>query len=257
MVCAGQFEFRPRWGTTSATLVVFLLLSSLGSWQLDRADQKEAILQQYEERFEKEPVHLNRERQRRFEKDNMLWHRAVIRGSYSAQYHFLLDNQVLGAQTGYFVYTPFRLDAEPLWVLINRGWVSAGPDRRQVPRVETPEGVLEIQGMLREPFRSGLLLGEDRFERISTTSQRVQRLDIERIADYTGLTFLPYIVRLDTNEPYGFKREWRMPGSGKERHLGYAFQWFALAAALLVIYFAVNTNRITRSIENDDGTSSQ
>ena len=43
---------------------------------------------------------------------------------------------------------------------------------------------------------------------------------------------------------HGFERVWRpVRGIGPQRHRGYAFQWFSLALALLVIYVVVNTRR--------------
>ena len=114
-----------------------------------------------------------------------------------------------------------------------------------------PQGVLKIQGLIREPPRAGLLLGEELFEQLAESSYRLQRLDIDWIAEFTRLDFLPYIIHLNADEPHGFAREWRMPGSGRERHLGYAFQWFALAATLLVIYLVVNLKRITKSPDSD------
>ena len=59
-----------------------------------------------------------------------------------------------------------------------------------------------------------------------------------------GVDLLPFVVELDRSESHGFAREWRPHrGIGPERHRGYAFQWFALAATLLAIYTFVNLRR--------------
>ena len=56
---------------------------------------------------------------------------------------------------------------------------------------------------------------------------------------------LPLVLRLDASVPGGFDRAWAAyRGIGPNRHRAYAFQWFSLAAALAVIYVAVNTRRI-------------
>ena len=39
----------------------------------------------------------------------------------------------------------------------------------------------------------------------------------------------------DSAEPDGFVRDWKPSGLTPERHLGYAFQWFALALTLAVL----------------------
>jgi surfeit locus 1 family protein len=48
---------------------------------------------------------------------------------------------------------------------------------------------------------------------------------------------------LDPAEPDGYARHWAPPGFPPIRHIGYAVQWFALAAALLVIYLIMNIKR--------------
>ena len=41
----------------------------------------------------------------------------------------------------------------------------------------------------------------------------------------------------------GYVRAWSAPGFPPMRHVGYAVQWFGLAAALLVIYIVTNFRR--------------
>ncbi len=65
------------------------------------------------------------------------------------------------------------------------------------------------------------------------------------MAKQLGLPLLPLVVLLDPGAPAGFAREWTpYYGISVQRHQGYAFQWFALATALGVIYIVVNLNRI-------------
>ena len=52
------------------------------------------------------------------------------------------------------------------------------------------------------------------------------------------------VLLLDKDQPGGFVREWNPVVVGPERHVGYAVQWFALAAALVILYVWVNLNRI-------------
>ena len=62
---------------------------------------------------------------------------------------------------------------------------------------------------------------------------------------------LPHIIKLEPESEGGFNRDWREPGSGKEKNLGYAFQWFAMASALLIIFLAVN---LKKTVEDIDGS---
>ena len=46
-------------------------------------------------------------------------------------------------------------------------------------------------------------------------------------------------VLLDGDAPYGFVRDWTPPGSDETRHLGYAFQWFAMAVTVVIVTVVV------------------
>jgi cytochrome oxidase assembly protein ShyY1 len=41
----------------------------------------------------------------------------------------------------------------------------------------------------------------------------------------------------------GLIREWAPPDLGVERHYGYAFQWFALSALILILYLITHVRR--------------
>ena len=53
------------------------------------------------------------------------------------------------------------------------------------------------------------------------------------------------LLLLDENAAGGFPRDWHSLGLPPSRHYGYAVQWFALAAALTVIFIGMNTHKQT------------
>ncbi len=62
--------------------------------------------------------------------------------------------------------------------------------------------------------------------------------DLAAVADALGLPALaPRVLRLDPDLPMGYARDLEVLANTlpPERHLGYAVQWFALSAAVLVI----------------------
>ncbi|HVF35748.1 MAG TPA: SURF1 family cytochrome oxidase biogenesis protein, partial [Candidatus Saccharimonadia bacterium] len=63
------------------------------------------------------------------------------------------------------------------------------------------------------------------------------RLDLERLAQSLDEPIEPAIVRLDDAAAHGFDRAWQPLANTlpPERHRGYALQWFALAATVLVV----------------------
>ncbi len=54
-----------------------------------------------------------------------------------------------------------------------------------------------------------------------------------------GVDLLPITVMLNSDTPDHLVRSWTPPGSDENRHLGYAFQWFALAVTVVVVTVVV------------------
>ena len=63
------------------------------------------------------------------------------------------------------------------------------------------------------------------------------------LARASGLALYPQLVLLDPAERDGYLRDWRPGGLPPERHVGYALQWYALAATLLAGYVAVSLHK--------------
>ncbi len=240
---SGSWSFRPALWPSLATLISFPLLLSLGFWQLDRAAEKEQIMENFEVSFNGAPTDLNLEPSNLDDPAFMQWRKIKVTGTFESEHQFLLDNQPMNFKTGYLVFTPFKLKNESTRILINRGWVPSNPDRRILPTVSVSEESLTISGTAKQPPFSGIALSEDLSENLANGLIRIQQVDLEKIESTTEQKFLPYIVRLDKEDPQGYQRDWVLPGSGAEKHYGYAFQWFAMAAALLIIYFVVNFKR--------------
>lgn len=216
--------------------LVFPGLIALGFWQLDRAAQKEAMSSQFEQRSGAPALDLAVALGQGADAGQLRWRRVRAEGRWSPGPTVLLDNQVHGGRAGYHVLTPFSLSDRPYTLLVNRGWVPAGPDRRQPPQLTEPVGPASLEGVLAPPPQGGVRLAEERAEPLGPNLFRVPRLELAPAPPAPSLALLLY---LDPGVPEGFLRQWRAPGVGRERHLAYAFQWFSLAAALLVIYVAL------------------
>lgn len=237
----GRHEFKPGLWPSIATLLVFPLLLSLGFWQLDRAAEKAELQSIYDSRFQSQAIRLNTAIEPD-DADVLHWRPVELSGHYEAS-TYLLDNQVRDQQPGYNIYTVLRLTGSDRAVLIDRGWLAGGLDRSLVPAIDVPDGEQELAGRIMPPPATGLLLGEHVIETVGAARYRVQRVDIDELREHGGKPLLPYVVRLAESGPGAYRIDEVMPGAGRERHLGYAFQWFALAATLLVIYLLVNLKK--------------
>jgi len=222
-------------------LLVLMLLMSLGFWQLDRAEQKRVLLQAYGDRPTDAAIRIG--------SDFTLgpdwrYRRAQVVGTYDAEHQFLLDNRVLQGRVGYHVLTPLRLAQGDAVVLVNRGWVAQGATRADLPPLPAPaDAELSTEGLIDFPSDKVFVLGEGE-DRDPGWPKVLQQIRLDLHAQQLGVRLLPMVLLLDKDQPGGFVREWNPVVVGPEKHLGYAVQWFALAAALVILYVWVNLNRI-------------
>jgi len=140
----------------------------------------------------------------------------------------------MDGKVGFFVVTPLRLEGRREAVLVQRGWVARNFDQRALlPTVLTPPGRVEIVGRIAAtPSRM--------LELDSAASGPIrQNIDVASFARETGLELLPLaVIESATSIPShdGLERHWPPPATDVQKHYGYAFQWFAIAAAIAVLY---------------------
>lgn len=236
----GSLDFSPGRWSTLVTLVLFGFLLSLGFWQLHRAQEKREIIKNYQVEKDGAVIRLNAGMKSAAGLD---YQHASSIGRYDSVHQLLLDNRTHEGRAGYQVLTPFILRDSEVAVLVNRGWVPVGKSRDQLPDVAVGEAQRTVLGRLKIPPAEVFMLGEEELRR--GWPYRIQRIQFQALSEELQRTLLPVVLLLDNEEPDGYLRDWRpMVGFGPERNVGYAVQWFGLAAALLVIYFTVNSRRV-------------
>lgn len=235
-------HFKPGVWPTLAAIAVFLLFIRLGYWQLQRAGEKQEMEHRYQVQMSAEPVNLGQAVRLRHDQEQMLWRRCILAGSYDPRMSYLLDNQVMRGVVGYQVFSRFILE-DGASVLVDRGWIASPGLRSEAPEIDTETGVVVLSGVAKPVPVSGIRLADDIIEPLGDNLVRVQRIDLAQIATQINVTLLPYTVRLDPAAAGVLTWNGSEPGFRRERHLGYAFQWFALAATLLVIYLVVNMKK--------------
>ncbi len=228
-----KVHFRPRLIPTICTLILAPLLGSLGFWQLDRAKEKTEIQNRYLSRFSEPPIQITSSES---SVEDIEFHMVTVTGSWDDTHQFLLDNRVLNGRAGYFVFAPVILQDGKTAVLVNRGWILASADRSKLPELQRIEGETTVTGTAVIPPEDVFQLKDQ--QPIGETWETVwQVLDIKRFNKTVPYATLNFIVQMNPDHPEGFERQWSLPNDEWIlRHKGYAFQWFALCAALLVIY---------------------
>ncbi len=213
-------------------VVIFLpLLVSLGFWQLDRGAEKRGLENDYLKQLTKLPIRVGGAA------EMAPFQRVRLVGKYGQEV-FLLDNQVVDGQPGYWVVQTFADDNQHLY-LVNRGYLAAPKHRDQLPAVLTPAEKTTAVAVV-WPY-TGLIPVLDDDIWVEGWPKRVQRLDIQRMARITGS--VPAELRLEPGQGSVFRAAPFAEVLNDSIHLGYAATWFGLAGVLLTGYIIFGRQR--------------
>lgn len=235
-----------------AAVVGVGVTSSLGVWQMRRADQKIALAQQAQQRQHDAPWRNADWPCKVLDAQTLPEQRPVaLTGRWMTDRLVYLDNRALDGQAGFFVVTPLLLQPTPpcgpAWVLVQRGWVPRNPlDRTQLPPVATPDGMVSVQGHVVTEISRAYAIGTESSlspgDRGPLQRQNMSRDDWRQ---WSGVMPAPGAV-LQT-DPSGLpaagkqasdtlKRAWPAPDAGVGKHHAYAAQWFAMALIITGLY---------------------
>lgn len=220
--------FRPSKLATLALFLLACLFFTLGTWQEQRALEK-ATLEQQHQSASALSLETALAQGGRFSSID-------VNGHYDTQRHILLDNQIWQGRAGVYVFTPFHANGGTV-ILVNRGWLPLAPDRKTMPEIPTPQHEVVLKGMLNTLPVPGRILGSaDRLVQ-DQWPQLVTYLNLQDISGSLGVPIENWVIQLADSEPHGFDgREWKPVFLSSSRHKGYAFQWFALVAACIVMW---------------------
>lgn len=227
------------WLMVGAALLGIGVTARLGFWQLDRAQQKldiQTAIEAEASRPQLETADVGSERQ--------LHRRVALRGTWVADRTVWLDNRPMDGRAGFYVVTPLRLAGRDHSILVQRGWAPRDPAHRShLPPVTTPAGEVEVVGRLAASPSRLYELGQEAAGPIR------QNLEPAAFAAEARLALLPLtVVQTAGDDGDGLLRHWPAPDLGLHKHYGYAFQWFALSALILLIYvwFQIARPRLRR-----------
>ncbi|MFU8789026.1 MAG: SURF1 family protein [Methylobacter sp.] len=237
-----KFKFIP----TLIYIGLLPVLLALGAWQLDRSQQKRALLESQAQALTSEILPLSSITEN--DTETLRYRQAEASGHYDVAHQFLLDNQISEGKAGYFVLTPFILSRKAQAVLVNRGWIPLNPDRSILPDLQVSRTETRISGRLNNFPSVGIKLAGAEIPADGWPAV-VQVVDSEVLAKKLGYPLFQFQLELAKELPDGFKRDWRTSTVMQpEQHIAYAFQWFALALTLTLLF-------IWYGFKNNDGQS--
>lgn len=236
---AAPYRWQFNWKISAFFVLFFPLMIGLGFWQLDREAQKQQMLEQQTRQQQQEPAPMDRIDWQAG--DALSFLPVTARGSYHNERSFLLDNRLRDSRVGYEVLTPLQTGEGTL--LVNRGWIPLGESRQQLPDIPEVRGEQSVTGHLHVPEGRTLVLGDQADPLGDRWPRRIQRVDLPRLGELSGQELLPYVLRLDAGAPGALVTDWSAEPIRPETHRGYAVQWFAMAAALLILFLYSSLSR--------------
>ena len=237
--------FSSRW--RFLTLFVFgiaAIFVRLGFWQIDR-------LQTRRQRVANTLVQINAPLltidadHMALDFSQMEYRHVVVSGRYDPDGEVLLRNQIWidpnGVHhNGVHLLTPLIIEGSEMGVLVDRGWIPAGESDIENRKMYAQPGNITVRGIIRKPQRES----EMGLVRDPTLAPGVTYREIWSFANVDAMSnqlAYPLIGVYIQEEPQGIDEQ--LPFAQKEfpdltegAHLGFAFQWFSLAAIVIIGY---------------------
>lgn len=211
-----------------AALLVVITTVKLGFWQLDRAEQRDALDNRIRMQKSQTPLELTGDP---VSSDGLEYRPIQAHGEWVPERVVFLDNQIHRGRPGFHVFMPLKLDGSSTHVLVNRGWVAGSGDRQQSPMVQSQSGRHLMTGFARlAPPTFSSIAGSSRVNSVWS------ELSLKGFGEWSGLKLQPVILYQVSDADDGLIRDWASPGQGAERNRGYAVQWFALAAMTAIFW---------------------
>ncbi|PLC43863.1 cytochrome c oxidase assembly protein [Ralstonia pickettii] len=230
-----------------AGVALIALTCSLGRWQLSRAHERierQARIMALEnapaQRITAQPVTA----------ESVMYRPVLLRGTFDVAHTVLLENRPHVAndvsRPGFEVLIPLKLEgAGGRAVLVDRGWLPRDPaDRTRIAPYTTPAGEVQVEGMAVPHASRVFSLGSK--DGADEVGQRLrQNIDLDAFSREIGVPLQPFVVQQQSDVEDGLLRDWPRADLGAERNYGYAFQWFAMAAAVfgLMVFYSVRRYR--------------
>nr|CAA6823445.1 MAG: Cytochrome oxidase biogenesis protein Surf1, facilitates heme A insertion [uncultured Thiotrichaceae bacterium] len=217
--------------TKTAVLAVIyclglLLLTTLGTWQINRGLHKDSVLSLVQPKFKEYPVLSELPAN----SSALNYQKARLTGSWNTAQVFRLDNRMNKGQLGYEIITPFQLGNGQI-ILVNRGWIAQHEaDNYPLPQSDTISGTLYVP-------KKGYTIGES-IQPTELSSEHWPKvslyMDLEAFTAALKQPISPLLLVLDENHTDSLTRIWKAVVILPERHYAYALQWYGLAIVYII-----------------------
>ena len=218
-------------------LLAVTVLAGFGTWQVQRLQWKERLIEHRAAQLEAPRVALPAQAEDWAAFD---FRKVEVTGRFLHEQEQLMGISKHDGRLGRQVLTPLVRDQGPP-VLVDRGWVPEDASHPAARREGQVQGEVTIRGIAR--YRMGDEGGW--FTPDNRPGQAIwYSYDLPALRTATGLDLAPVVVEADgTANPGGLPVGGRTRVELPNRHLQYVVTWYGLALTLIAVYIAFRFRR--------------
>lgn len=227
---------------TIITLIAVVIMCGLGTWQLERGEEKKDRLAQIEARKNEKPIDI----------DALMGFEGDIRdipfslnGRVMTDKAFLVDNKLHKGQVGYQVLVPVEMNQGV--ILVNFGWIKGGQYRDEIPSFVLPQGMVTLDGVVSVPQLNPVV--RETAINDGVWPKVIQQTDLPLLEEFVDTPLAGFVMLLSPEHSEGFERNWQPVVMSPQKHLGYAIQWYGLALASILVYVFALRGRFQKDHE--------
>ena len=199
---------------------------SLGLWQIQRAEEKNKIIANYDDLLVSPAIELERDRTYKN------WQPIKASGSFKDLVIYE-DNAILNGKAGFKVYHLFETSDGSL-IFVHRGFVPRNIVKNDLPIINVPKDKKELVGtVLKKENNSFVKNIEESDARI------IQEFNSGYISNKFNLENNIYLhnflFNLNVRQEDKFDLIEKPVNMSASKHIGYAIQWFGLCVALIIL----------------------
>ena len=218
--------WRSRRLATAAVAAATLVLLGLGTWQTQRLYWKRALIDARTAALALPPLALPGDAAAI--RGIASYRRVEVRGRYLQNRVLRFPARIRAGRVGVELVVPLRR-AEGAVVLVNRGWLPDGAP----PTTGAETGEVVVVGLLRRSGAKGWFTPDNQPE-----SNQWYWYDVSAMAAQFGLDAPPVVIEAGLDgDPARLPRGRAFAVAVVNNHLRYAITWYALAVALIVMFW--------------------
>ncbi|MBL4588759.1 MAG: SURF1 family protein [Alphaproteobacteria bacterium] len=220
-------------GATIATLISTIILCALGTWQIQRLEWKQELLQNLEREYAKDPSSQSLEIEdfQKITKNDVRY--GTVTGHFLDEKEVVVGPRIHAEQSGYGLYTPLELSTGGV-VLIYQGWIAKTKKEPRERSESQTLGNVTIEGTARyvpKGWRFGIKNSPEKDGWIY--------IDMDDIAHAKEIDTLPPVIfYAESMSPeIEMIRKDQEKWFPKNNHQQYAIFWFMMCGIMLVVYY--------------------